>query len=100
LVGSPDIVFPGPKVAVFVDGCFWHGCPEHYRTPAENTEFWVRKLQVNRERDERVDEELRTAGWAIERVWEHETRRASIPAARITGVIHTATARRRSARAS
>jgi DNA mismatch endonuclease (patch repair protein) len=72
LPGSPDIVFIGPQVAVFVDGCFWHGCPDHYRSPKTNTEFWDEKIRRNRDRDARVDCQLHQAGWAVVRVWSHE----------------------------
>lgn len=67
-----DIVFPARQVAVFVDGCFWHGCPEHGNTPRTNGEYWRAKLDRNRERDERVDALLAAAGWRVIRIWEHE----------------------------
>ncbi|MCR4317292.1 MAG: very short patch repair endonuclease [Planctomycetes bacterium] len=65
-------MFPGPKVAVFVDGCFWHGCPEHATFPKTNQDYWLPKLAENRERDARQTARLQAAGWAIFRVWEHE----------------------------
>lgn len=68
----PDIVFVSARVAVFVDGCFWHGCPEHGSEPKAHGEWWKRKLQRNGERDRRHDAALREAGWAVIRVWEHE----------------------------
>jgi DNA mismatch endonuclease (patch repair protein) len=68
----PDIVFTRAKVAVFVDGCFWHGCPAHQRVPKTNSDYWVPKLQRNIERDREVDDALAAAGWRIVRVWEHE----------------------------
>lgn len=68
-----DIVFRGPQVAVFVDGCFWHGCPEHGMTPRTNTEFWRVKLDRNRERDVETTRVLAAAGWVVLRFWEHET---------------------------
>jgi DNA mismatch endonuclease, patch repair protein len=67
-----DIVFPGAKVVVFVDGCFWHGCPEHQRVPTRNVGYWAPKLAMNVDRDQRVDSALREAGWHVERIWEHE----------------------------
>src|SRR5215211_8176900 len=70
--GRPDIVFPGPKVAVFVDGCFWHGCPAHYSRPRSQQEFWSEKLAANVERDRRQTLELESRGWRVVRVWEHE----------------------------
>lgn len=67
----PDIVFTRRRVAVFVDGCFWHGCPDHQRVPSRNRAYWVPKLQGNMDRDRRVDAALIAAGWAVVRVWEH-----------------------------
>ncbi len=75
LPGTPDLGFSAAGVAVFVDGCFWHGCPTHYSRPATNVEFWDSKLQRNRARDIRVDEELRALGWAVCRIWEHDLAR-------------------------
>ncbi len=74
---SVDILFPGPKVAVFVDGCFWHSCPEHGTTPKSNQEYWLPKLEENRQRDERQNAALRRAGWKVIRVWEHDCKRLS-----------------------
>ncbi len=67
-----DIVFPTARVAVFVDGCFWHGCPEHASWPKANAEWWRTKIEANRRRDSATDESLRSAGWKVVRVWEHE----------------------------
>lgn len=67
-----DIVFTRAKVAVFVDGCFWHSCPEHGTTPVRNADYWVPKLQRNQDRDRETDAQLVTAGWTVVRVWEHE----------------------------
>jgi len=72
LPGSPDIAFVSDRLAIFVDGCFWHGCPVHYTEPRTNTAFWRAKLQRNAERDQRVDRELSAAGWRVLRIWEHE----------------------------
>ena len=72
LPGSPDLVFKRPRVAVFVDGCFWHVCPEHGSIPKTNSVFWSTKLAQNRERDDRVDRSLRDRGWTVLRFWEHE----------------------------
>lgn len=74
LPGTPDLAFPGARVAIFVDGCFWHGCPDHYTRPVRNAEFWRAKLKRNRDRDKRVDRELKAAGWLVVRIWEHELR--------------------------
>lgn len=68
----PDIVFTARKVAVFVDGCFWHVCPEHGRQPTTNEWYWTPKLRRNMERDRTVSDALRKAGWHVVRVWEHE----------------------------
>ncbi|WP_284042896.1 very short patch repair endonuclease [Actinoplanes sp. M2I2] len=68
----PDIVFTRRKVAVFVDGCFWHVCPQHGRQPTTNEWYWTPKLRRNMERDERANEALRQEGWSVVRVWEHE----------------------------
>jgi DNA mismatch endonuclease (patch repair protein) len=68
---KPDVVFPGPRVAVFVDGCFWHRCPEHGSEPVRNGDFWREKLDRNVERDRRVDALLGAAGWKVLRLWEH-----------------------------
>lgn len=72
LPGKPDIAFGPAKVAVFVDGCFWHNCPEHGTIPKNNRNWWVEKFERNRERDLRKDRELRTEGWLPIHVWEHE----------------------------
>ena len=67
-----DILFDEAKVAVFVDGCFWHGCPIHGTWPKENAEFWREKIEANRRRDADTNERLKSAGWLTIRVWEHE----------------------------
>lgn len=72
LPGRPDIVFPRAKIAVFVDGCFWHQCPEHSTLPNNNREWWTIKLARNVERDREKDDALRELGWEPIHVWEHE----------------------------
>lgn len=67
----PDIVFVGCKVAVFVDGCFWHGCPVHGNMPKANATYWSAKRERNRLRDEKVNRILKENGWLIVRIWEH-----------------------------
>lgn len=67
-----DIVFPRARVAVFVDGCFWHGCPEHYVAPKANAAFWRGKVEANRARDRDTDRRLHELGWIVVRVWEHD----------------------------
>ena len=68
----PDVTFRKQRVAVFVDGCFWHSCPEHGRKPSDPTGYWAAKLARNRDRDEAVDLALHDAGWSVVRIWEHE----------------------------
>lgn len=67
-----DIVFPRARVAVFVDGCFWHSCPEHGSTPVSNRSWWLAKLERNQERDRLTSEQLQDSGWLVLRFWEHE----------------------------
>ena len=71
VLGRPDFVFPAGRVAVFVDGCFWHGCPRHYTAPVGHAAFWRRKLVANRTRDRLVTRTLTRAGWKVLRIWEH-----------------------------
>lgn len=68
----PDVVFTKAKVAVFLDGCFWHRCPTHATTPARNAEYWLEKFRHNVERDRAVDRSLAAEGWTCLRIWEHE----------------------------
>ena len=79
-----DIVFPASRVAVFVDGCFWHGCPKHATFPKSNQDYWLPKLAENKERDKRQSKRLREAGWKVIRVWEHDCRP---PASRVVSRI-------------
>jgi DNA mismatch endonuclease (patch repair protein) len=69
---TADLVFGRARVAVFLDGCFWHGCPEHHTVAATNAEFWADKVATNRRRDRDTDRRLADAGWVVVRVWEHE----------------------------
>lgn len=69
---TADVAFPGVRVAVFVDGCFWHGCPDHCRWPGTNEEFWRDKIEGNRARDSETNRLLEQSGWLPVRVWEHE----------------------------
>ncbi len=73
----PDVVFTRLKIAVFVDGCFWHVCPEHGSTPKTNVSYWEPKLAANVMRDRAGDEALSEAGWLVVRVWEHEPSEAA-----------------------
>src|SRR4051794_31349953 len=70
--GKADIVVPSAKFALFIDGCFWHGCPEHYVRPGSRNEFWDAKLRENVDRDRRQTLKLDAEGWTVVRVWEHE----------------------------
>jgi DNA mismatch endonuclease (patch repair protein) len=72
LPGRPDLVFARARVVVFVDGCFWHGCPEHYNKPESRADFWHRKHLRNAVRDREVNELLKSQGWMVLRFWEHE----------------------------
>jgi DNA mismatch endonuclease, patch repair protein len=71
----PDFVFPKLRIAVFVDGCFWHGCPIHATQPKQNAEFWRAKIANNQARDLLVTRQLRARGWRVLRLWEHELTR-------------------------
>lgn len=73
LRSEADIVFPRERVAVYVDGCFWHRCPQHCVQPTANGVWWRQKLDANVERDRRADRLLSEAGWTVVRVWEHES---------------------------
>ncbi len=79
LIGKPDFIFPKLRLAVFVDGCFWHGCPIHGTKPKQNAEFWLTKITRNQARDRLVNRTLRKAGWRVLRIWEHELARKNIP---------------------
>jgi DNA mismatch endonuclease (patch repair protein) len=85
LRSTADIVFRPVRVAVFIDGCFWHSCPDHGTRPTANGAYWSNKLQRNRERDAQTDELLSEAGWLVIRVWEHEN--APAAASRIVSVV-------------
>jgi DNA mismatch endonuclease, patch repair protein len=67
-----DLVFPTERIAVYVDGCFWHGCPTHATWPKTNADWWREKLEANRARDASTDAQLRAHGWTVVRVWGHE----------------------------
>lgn len=84
-VVRPDVVFAAARLAVFVDGCFWHACPIHGNQPRANTDYWLPKLQRNIERDRAVDAALSVAGFRVLRAWEHE--RASQVADRVEAAL-------------
>ena len=89
-----DIAFSSARVAVFVDGCFWHGCPDHATWPASNADFWRQKIETNQRRDRDTDAQLRKAGWQVLRVWEHEN--AAQAATRVEALVRGARSRARS----
>lgn len=76
ILGRPDFAFPKHKLAVFVDGCFWHGCPKHGTQPKGNRKFWFAKLEANKGRDRKVNRLLRAKGWRVLRIWEHDLSRS------------------------
>ena len=82
-----DIAFPRLKIAIFVDGCFWHGCPEHGTWPKSNASFWRQKIEANRSRDADTEHHLHGIGWKVIRVWEHEDPNEA--AARIAELVNT-----------
>lgn len=69
---TADIVFTRRRIAVFIDGCYWHGCPDHYWPSKTNTDYWEPKIRKNRERDARFTSDLVVAGWQVIRIWEHD----------------------------
>jgi len=75
LPGTPDFVHRPAKVAVFVDSCYWHGCPEHFSMPESNQEYWKQKIERNRERDQEVTEQLEDSGWIVRRIWGHSVKK-------------------------
>jgi DNA mismatch endonuclease (patch repair protein) len=83
----PDVVFLRAKVAVFVDGCFWHGCPIHGVQPKVNSSYWFAKISLNKRRDQAVDENLIGLGWQAIRIWEHEDPREA--AARVQSIVRS-----------
>jgi DNA mismatch endonuclease, patch repair protein len=94
LKGKPDFVFQRERLAVFVDGCFWHGCPKHLRMPSSNVVYWNAKIQRNMARDHRVNTQLRGQGWTVIRIWEHALSEPKRIAARLLRLLE----KRRSAK--
>jgi len=80
-----DLVFRAAQVAVFVDGCFWHGCPEHGTQPKNNAAWWAAKIETNTKRDRDTDQRLTADGWTVVRVWEHEA--PEVAAARVANIV-------------
>ncbi len=83
LTGRPDFVYPAQRLAIFVDGCFWHGCPRCYRRPSSRRNYWDAKVLRNQLRDKRVRRALRQQGWRVLRIWEHELKRPKNLVARL-----------------
>jgi len=92
ITGKPDVVFPQERVLIFVDGCFWHGCPHcNRKLPKTNREYWKRKIERNIERDKRNTQALVDNGWRVIRIWEHEMQNA-VTRSKIRSRIHVAVA--------
>lgn len=87
LPGRPDFTFPAQRLAVFVDGCFWHACPKHGALPRNNRPYWRKKLERNRKWDRQVNRALKKAGWHPLRIWEHALRREDAVAARLQAML-------------
>lgn len=87
LPGKPDFIFPTAKLAVFVDGCFWHGCAQHCRRPGSRQEYWRRKIERNIQRDLEVKKLLRARGWRCLRLWEHSLKSPETVARRVRRVL-------------
>jgi DNA (cytosine-5)-methyltransferase 1 len=99
--GNPDVVFGAEKVAVFVDGCFWHGCPRCYREPASNKTYWQMKVDRNRDRDKKVTSQCRQLGWKVIRFWEHDIlKNAEKAAARVRKLLRERRKKRQKIRAN
>lgn len=74
LPGKPDMVFSTMKTVVFIDSCFWHGCPKHLRMPQSNVDYWNNKIKRNKERDDATNREYKNSGWRVVRIWEHDVK--------------------------
>ena len=79
MAGRPDVVIPSLRLVIFADGCFFHGCPTHYRAPLSNTEYWLPKITGNIKRDSLHQSTLEAAGWSVWRVWEHDLTKKNLP---------------------
>ncbi len=87
LVGKPDFVFASKRVALFLDSCFWHGCPRHLRMPKSNLVYWTNKIEKNKARDSRQRRELRKQGWRVMKIWEHELKHPARVLAKVTRIL-------------
>lgn len=83
ILGKPDFTFRHERVVVFVDGCFWHGCPKCYRRPGSNQKYWDAKIAANHKRDRYVSRELRGLGWQVVRIWQHQLDKPARVAGRV-----------------
>src|SRR5262249_35273907 len=81
IIGRPDFAFPKERIAIFLDGCFWHGCPVHFKLPESNRDFWKKRIETNCQRYQRTTRLLRSRGWTVIRIWQHEITKS--PARRI-----------------
>ena len=90
IFGKPDFIFREARLAVFVDGCFWHGCPKCYRRPTSNRKYWDAKVNRNRARDRTASRQLHRRGWRIVRIWGHAIKSPRAAIARITSVLSAA----------
>jgi len=88
LTGKPDFIFRSERLALFVDGCFWHGCPKHGRQPNSNSNYWLLKLRRNKARDKKVSLNLRKSGWRVLRLWEHDLARKTGLVEKIKSSLH------------
>jgi DNA mismatch endonuclease (patch repair protein) len=88
--GKPDFVFKSSRLAIFVDGCFWHNCPTHGGLPKDNRNFWAKKLRRNAERDALVNDKLGLLGWNVLRIWQHEMRESDKVARRVSRALNRA----------
>lgn len=89
LPGRPDLIFSKRKLAVFVDGCFWHCCPRCQMIPRSNSKYWEMKFAMNRERDKRVNKHLQEKGWFVLRIWEHSLEQPSRVLARLKAILES-----------
>ncbi len=90
LPGKPDFVFRRQRLAVFVDGCFWHGCRSHCRMPKSRLDYWNRKIARNKQRDLEVRKRLRSLGWRVYRIWEHSLKSSGHVASRLHAMLGNA----------
>lgn len=90
LLGKPDFTFRRERVVVFVDGCFWHGCPKCYKRPGSNQEFWDTKIANNRKHDRLVGRELRRLGWHVLRIWQHQLDKPARAVGRLARALESA----------